>query len=496
MIGVQSHGKSCSKNRSGWRKGIRKGFDRLGDVSCQECFQKDREIDVLKAKVVELRNKLNYREKRAKIQGAFGSSTPSAQKPLKSNSLEVNQESKGGAKIGHKGRGRSVAKHGDQVVFHDKPEKCPDCHVVLCERDTRERTIVDAAPVKAKRVLHQYKRGQCPCCFKVYSEKLPVLPKCLYGNQLLAQAAVMHYLHGVPIGRILTLLGPEVTEGGLIEAFHRLGKLCNQVVPQLIVDYRNSWIKQADETGWRTDGKGGYAWVFCSADTSIFRFGENRSAQVAHRILGNDPLKGYLVVDRYGGYNRINCRIQYCFAHLLRTVEDLGEEFYDNTEVTQYVDELCAFLGEAMRLRAMPITDEKYYVRAKEIKMGIQRVSLKSAKHLGIQAIQSIFIENELRLYHWVEDRRVPAENNRSEREIRPSVVARKSSYGSQSKKGAETRSAIMTVLYTIKKRTIDKPPEIWLKEALDSIVENPHLSLVALFQSLTSSHPLSTPGH
>ena len=38
-----------------------------------------------------------------------------------------------------------------------------------------------------------------------------------------------------------------------------------------------------------------------------------------------------------------------------------------------------------------------------------------------------------------VEDRRVPCENNRAERELRPTVIARKVLHGSQSEEGAKT---------------------------------------------------------
>jgi transposase len=95
------------------------------------------------------------------------------------------------------------------------------------------------------------------------------------------------------------------------------------------------------------------------------------------------------------------------------------------------------------------------------------------AHHMGIQNIQRIFIKNEQRLYHWADDRRVPAHNNRAERELRPTVVARKTSFGSQSEKGAKTRSTLSSILCTAKKRLKDRPPQQWLKETLDWIAKN-----------------------
>jgi hypothetical protein len=44
----------------------------------------------------------------------------------------------------------------------------------------------------------------------------------------------------------------------------------------------------------------------------------------------------------------------------------------------------------------------------------------------------------------------VPAHNNRAERELRPPVIARKTSLGSQSDAGAKTREIIMTLVHTL----------------------------------------------
>ncbi len=71
-------------------------------------------------------------------------------------------------------------------------------------------------------------------------------------------------------------------------------------------------------------------------------------------------------------------------------------------------------------------------------------------------------------LYHWVENRSVPCENNRAERELRPTVIARKVSHGSQAEEGAKTREVLMSVMQTLKKRVAD--PRQKFKAVLDQI--------------------------
>jgi len=103
--------------------------------------------------------------------------------------------------------------------------------------------------------------------------------------------------------------------------------------------------------------------------------------------------------------------------------------------------------------------------------------------HLGIRRIQEIFHTKSDRMYHWVEDPRIPAHNNASEREIRPTVIARKTSFGSQSEKGARTRSSIMTYLFTAKKRPKDSNQalEEWFYNVLNKMSREPKLKIYEL---------------
>jgi transposase len=66
----------------------------------------------------------------------------------------------------------------------------------------------------------------------------------------------------------------------------------------------------------------------------------------------------------------------------------------------------------------------------------------------------------------------VPADNNRAERELRPTVIARKVSFGSGSDAGAKTREVLMTVIHTLKKRSTDA--ESRFKQVLDQLAVDP----------------------
>lgn len=439
---------------------------------CEDCFEKQRKIDELTEKVERITAKLKRYETENK-EGYFGSSTPSSQQPFKEKSKEHNN---GGAKKGHRGNGRkSIQESQADRTEHLTLEKgCPHCGNPLKKKGTVDRSVIESSAPKTEKVLYKCTKYWCPVCEKTFQKKPTVLPRSLYGNGLIAQAATMHYVEGIPLGRIESILGDAIISGSLFDVFHRVANLWQPALLTIINAYRNAQVKHADETGWRTDGRSGYAWLFCSENESIFKFANTRSATVPIQILGTDPLPGVLVVDRYGAYNKRPSEIQYCYAHLLRKIEDLEKEFPDNQEIACFVTTAASLLAEAMHMRNLDIPDDEYYKKALQTKQKIMETMNSAAAHPGIKEIQTIFKKHEKRMYHWATNRNVPPDNNRAERELRPSVIARKVSFGSQSEKGAQTRSILMTILHTAKKRVTAQSVQDWFKEALDTLSLNP----------------------
>ena len=440
---------------------------------CPGCFEKQSKIDQLLEENERLRQKLRYEQRKAQ-EGFFGSSTPSSKIPLKGNQTDERRPK--GAKPGHKGSGRKgfTESEADQVVQvpADLGTACPHCGENLEDKGVEERLVIDSEPLKARRLFYRLPKKYCPRCNKLFSCRAPgVLPRSLYGNQLITTAMVMHYLHGIPMGRVCEQIG--MGPGSLVEMFHRVSRLWEKVPAQLIEGYRQSAVKHADETGWRTDGKNGYAWLFATPKLCLFLFRKSRSAEVPKSVLGPRPLPGVLVVDRYAGYNHAPCAIQYCYAHLLREVQDLEKEFPDSQEVRTFVSTLAPLLSLAMGLRNQPLSASCFRSQALKVKAQILSAVNHPARHLGIRRIQDIFRQNEKRLYLWAKDRAIPAENNLAERDLRPTVIARKTSFGSQSDAGAHTRGVLMTVLYSLKKQEVDVAAH--LKKVLDQMANDIH---------------------
>ncbi len=428
-------------------------------------------IDRLQEEIARLKARLRYQERTAK-EGPFGSATPSAKIPLKANAPSENSQRRGGAKPGHRGHGRRTIP-SDEVTHQQTvpgPKHCPYCGGPLDPKGSKARTIIEVDPVRKEVVRYQLEQCDCSHCHRTFTARAPgVFAKGLFGNRLLSHLALEHYLQGVTLGHLSLRLG--VSQGSLWAALHQLARRLATVPERLLPEYRRALVKHADETGWRTDGHNGYAWLFCTERVSLFRFRQSRSASVAKEVFGTKRLPGILVVDRYNGYNQLPCSIQYCYAHLLREVQDLAREFPDVSEVSEFVAHFAPLLAAAMKLRAQGLTAPVFHQQALELKLELKTLVHSPAQHPGIQKIQNIFRQRATRLYHWAKNSAIPADNNRAERELRPLVIARKISFGSQSEQGALTREILMSVLHTLRKRTQDLFGT--LNRALDALAQD-----------------------
>jgi transposase len=447
---------------------------------CSGCVEKMRQIDRLKRERIQLKAQVRRlkarlgREDRHIHERPFGSSTSSAREPFKAGATPEDQARKGGAKPGHKGHGRSATARLPalpDVRRLSTGSTCPCCGEALEQPSERVRRTIAWEPScpHVRTTVHEDR--WCPNCRMTVRARTPgVLPDSMLENSALGTVAGLHYLQGLTLGHTARITG--INKSTLVAAMHRLATVLAPAVPGLQGDLRAGAAIFADETTWRIDGGSGYAWMMRSLDTMAYAFRPTRSGTVAQELLGTEPLNGVLQTDRYVGYNALPIRRQFCFAHLLRDLKDLGEDFTDHPEVNAFVGELAPLLKAAMGLPGKERRLPQYRRKARRLKQRILKVIGRSARHPGIQCFQAIFRENGDKLYHWAEDPIVRAENNTAERSLRPTVIARKLSFGSQSLRGARTREIIMTVLGTLQLRAPD--PLAILRHALDTIALQP----------------------
>lgn len=471
---------------------------------CPNCLRKMRQIDELDRKFKKAQRRINELEKRlgqrARSAGEspFGANGSSATIIIKPNSAENKQQLKGGAKQGHRGHGRKKPEVSIPAEVLAAPARCPACGGSTRLRKIESRHVRDHIPEQVIDRHYTVQTCECGNCGKLVEAEVPgVMPRAKYSNQFVTDAACEHYLGGRTQGDVAARFG--IGLGAFNNSMQSLAGILKPCMERLELQFIADPVRFSDETGYREDGVGRYAWLLSTLDVSLFLVGRTRAGDVPLELLSpfvaphSGLLHGILCVDRYSAYNRLPLLLQYCYAHLKRDAEKLTADFPKVPEVKAFSADLVRQLSMAMRLHGKKrLSDTQYYAQAEKIKAEIIRICDNEAKHPAIQHLQNVFRTNQHRLYHWVSDRRVPPHNNYSERSLRPLVISRKLSFGTQSAKGSQTRGILMSVLHSLKKQGHD--PAVRIREALNLKAQNPKLDVAGfLFPEIKRHPPLRT---
>jgi len=170
----------------------------------------------------------------------------------------------------------------------------------------------------------------------------------------MAMIAALHEEGRLPINLIAWFLqafwGLELSQGGIVEILHVVAEHGQEQVEEIHQEICSSPVVHADETTWRESGQNGYFWSFSTTKASYFEYRQSRSGQVVEDILGKIP-GTLLVCDFYAAYNRHQGPIQRCWAHLLRAIHDLKQDYPDDEAVQVWGKAVHALYLEACAFR-------------------------------------------------------------------------------------------------------------------------------------------------
>jgi hypothetical protein len=284
------------------------------------------------------------------------------------------------------------------------------------------------------------------------------IPQTKYGPRLHAQLAYWKFGLGLTLGKMQKLLWQSnslsISTGQMSEMLSRCGELFEPAYNELSKGLRAQEQLHADETGWRVSGNNHWLWSFSNAKMSFYRIDRTRGQVVVDKTLG-DTFKGVLTSDFYGGYNAIECPKQKCWTHLLREVRELKKAYPAEPEVKAFSTRLKAFFRRGKELAArhsLGETIEKAYSRLFDDTL---RFAQREHHHPDLKRLAKRIMKHRMELYTFIHTGTDPT-NNAAEREVRPAVLMRKTSYGNRSRKGADTQAIMMSLIRTCSKREIN----------------------------------------
>ena len=225
----------------------------------------------------------------------------------------------------------------------------------------------------------------------------------------------------------------------------------------------------ADETGWRVDGKTHWLWCFTNPALTFYHIDPTRSGDVLEAFL-LECFEGTLVSDFFGAYNRLDVERQLCLAHLLRELKKVSET-NETPEWREFEKVLKRILKDAIRLarrddrHAIDVSSETseedeptvYARRVNRIHRRLDElISHREWNDADCRRLVKRLEKYRHSLFTFLDRLDVPFDNNRAEREIRPAVIARKNPYQNASAAGARTQAVLMSVYRTLKLRGHD----------------------------------------
>jgi transposase len=363
------------------------------------------------------------------------------------------RKSKGGKRPSRQGSHRPLAETPDKTE-HVMAAACCHCGTDVSTQTQRCRhryDHIDLPPIRPIVTRVELFGGRCRGCGRRYRAEAPVgmMPGTPFGPGIRSLLAYLHHSHHVSFERLSRiadeLFGLAISEGAIANAFRRMGTSMGLATRAITDKLLTARIIASDETTTRTNGVTHWQWVFLSDKAVLHRIAPRRARSVAEEVLsGHQP--EVWISDRYAGQQELGKAHQVCLAHVLRDVQyaiDSGD--------TVFAPKIRDHLRWAIRVgkRRSELKDTTlacYAAKADNKLTDMMRVPV--AHPAGKVLLKQIKAWRG-KFFVFLTNRDVPATNNISEREIRPSVVFRKVTNGFRSDWGAQIHAGYRSVTGT-----------------------------------------------
>lgn len=421
-------------------------------------MDKDAYIEQLEKENAELKKRIEELERLLGMNSKNSSKPPSCDPPQISAAWPRRRGKKRGAKNGHQPHLRELLPQ-EMVKQHFslKPEVCP-CGGTEFEKTNEEplrHQMIDIPPITPEVIEYVQPIYRCQACGALVYQPLPdEVKRKHFGPGVLALVAVLTGMLNTSKRKALAMINEvfsvPMSLGGLSHCEAQLAQALEQPYHATMAHIRGQDVAHADETGWRRGNRQrGWLWALCCGGAAVFMIHAERGQKAARQLLG--AFGGVLVSDRWGGYNFFRGVRQICWAHLKRDFKAISEA---QDVLGQIGGELYGLAQKILRLRKRvrdgtlqwPTFHRRMVPLMKRVEALLEEgASSKCALSGKCRRI----LQHRDHLWTFVHDPRVEPTNNRAERIVRQGVLWRKSSFGTQSERGARYVERILTVCAT-----------------------------------------------
>lgn len=489
------------------RKGARATRSRLRSSSGlrQQIADRDREIERLRTENAELRAQVAALlarvadlEEKLRANSSNSSRPPSSDPP--GAPRPPRKEPTGrrpGGQPGHKGATRALLPPEQVDHFNDyRPSHCGRCgtELVGSDADPLRQQFVDVPPVKPKVTESRLHSLDCPCCGATTRAELPSgVPQGAFGPRVQALAGVLSGCYRLSKRNVEQIMSDffevDISLGSIKAREDATSEALLQPFEEAKEYIRAQPCLHADETGWRQkpdepakagektaeadpkkpdesaiddakqradNQKRARAWLWTAVTPlmALFLIRRSRGSRSAKELIGA-CYKGIVNTDRWSGYNWILlCLRQICWAHLKRDFKKIAER---GGEAKVIGEGLLACAKELFRLwhrvRDGTLKRSSFRTYVSPIRSRVHDLLSQGAASADskVAGMCSKILEVEPALWTFVRVPGVEPTNNAAERAIRPAVIWRRTSFGTQSENGSTFVERMLTVVTSLR---------------------------------------------
>lgn len=352
-----------------------------------------------------------------------------------------------------------------EFTLDEADRACPSCGGALrpMTGQFEESELIDVIEVRYELVKVKQQKYVCRCggCVETALGPERVIPGSRYSLAFAIKVVLDKWLDHIPLERqcrILERHGLVVTSQTLWDLANVLARRLACVDAALQAHVLERPVIGLDQTSWpRLDGaasKPWQMWCLTAPGAVVHRIRDDKSAATFIDLVGK--YKGTIVCDAlstHGAGARAGPGIVLagCWAHVFRKFE---EAKHDHPEA----DRALAWIGALYEIDARASGDPAQLAKLRreesvavldELKAWLWDQAVLTSLSIGKAAAYTV--ANWDRLTRFVEDARIPLDNNATERALRGPVVGRKNHYGSKSRRGTEVAATLYTILETVK---------------------------------------------
>lgn len=395
----------------------------------------------------------------------------------------------------------------ETVEYRLPPEEqvCSCCDGFLHEMSTEVRQELKYVPAVIKVVKHVRYVYACRHCeregletpIQTASMPKPVISGSLASPSLMAHIMTQKYVESRPLYR-------------QEKEFKRMGlMLSRQTIANWMLRGADDWLSllyrrmhhylvmldilHADETGLQVLNEPGkaansksYLWLYRSGtegpQMALYDYRDSRAGENPKEFL--DEFKGYLQVDGYAGYHKVeDVTLVGCWAHARRGFTDVMKSMPAGSLKPVALTEALNFISQLYAVER-DLKDESPEERYKQrLKMSkpildaflawLERKQHDVLPKSGFGKAIQYCLNQWDKLVAYLEDGRLEIDNNRSERAIKPVVIGRKNWLFANTTRGARASAIIYSIVETAKENGL-----------------NPYYYLRYLFEELPNVDP------